>query len=164
MNCRMCAKILLVFLALLLLVICVMIFLLMIGSLSVSGFCTVLSRVNQGDTTVLVEIDVGLTDKEIQLIQKCVSTNSDGIVTDLYTSNAASVAAYNSVVRFYNGLTVYNKFKLNNDLTANESKQIPPRITDWNLVLTGEKLDHGDIEDTLKSLNDLINCNGGENF
>ncbi len=157
-------RVILVILGLFMLILGVIVFLILVGSAVMSGFCGFIGKINKGEVSVLYEFDD--FDPTIrEFCELCFFKNSTGDLNTLVIPDTADVvvsnAQLNTISKLLDGLSSYRKYK-NETNSQNFSQEIINQVIEWELYEKAAKLDFDNIETSLYSLNDMISCTDKE--
>lgn len=158
--CKKCTKIILIFFGFSILAFLFGIFVLMVGSSSVSSFCKVYGEMNQGNLEVLKNLENPLPDDIFDVLETCYDKTSSDIYP-LLTKGTNSTFLKEDFKRLHdlvNGVSYYALFIRNRPNTTYFEN-----ITDFekNLDAINDGLisDHVNITNAINSINSEIDCN-----
>lgn len=161
-NCIFPSKVLLVFVGFFILFYSILCFILLVGSASMSGFCGFTGQLADGNFTVFDELNLDIEPVVLDALKICGDTDGSGDLSEVIVLGAEQKHHYTRFVDFmdgYTGYEVYTNARPNGRL---EESGIPAIETDWKLYQDGTKQNFLQIATTLKSLNDLVKCDGQE--
>lgn len=154
---RFPAKLLLVLIGILMLCFTVLVFIIMVGSVSGSGFCGFIAEVNRGNYAVFDELDEKVSDELITLFRTCADRAQSGNLRDILLTTATQREAYTSANTFLDGLLSY---KIYQTVLRSEtgSVGITNQVQEWTALQTGVRSDFLQVDRALAELNELVKC------
>lgn len=157
-NNLKCARVLLVFIGFFILMFGIIVFILLVGSATVSGFCGFVGQINSGDKDVLDDFTELNADVKT-IIETCLYRDSTGNLNDLVIKdkNLDNNNYLNSIYDFIDGFSTY-RFYRNNDASSLASNGIIEQTKVWDRLELAKSYDLDNINSGLEELNNLISC------
>jgi hypothetical protein len=163
LNCKTCARVIFILIAIFLFIYFILIFIMMVGSVSVSGMCGLVRKFEQDPKTALDQLTeiTGMTSEIRLAAETCLVSTGAGNIYDTY-KNSDDAVQYNDLIkasRLLTGLSSYRKWK-NDTSTATTLKSIEDQKFTWDQYELAIKVDYSNVETKLEELNDLVSCSG----
>lgn len=156
-NGRTTSKVLLAFIGLLVLFFAVLVFIIMVGSVSGSSFCGIIAEVNRGNYNVFDVISEKVESDLLALFKNCSLVEENGNLGNILMTTSAQKEAYNSMTTFFDGLLAYGIYEKKYKDTAGSSG-ITAQVEGWKKFQSGVFSDFQQVDAALANLNELIKC------
>lgn len=134
------AKILLTLIGILSIFFTVLVFVIMIGSVSGSSFCGFIGKLNEGNFDEFKNLNVTISNDLISLFRTCGDTNGSTTLGDILLNDPINLEAYNSANIFLDGLLAYNTYQTSIK-SISGSVGISDIVSQWTSFATGAKSD-----------------------
>ena len=167
-DCLKCGRVLLVFIGFFILMFSIIVFILLIGSASISGFCGFVAEINKGNKEILNEFP-NLKDNVKDIIKTCLYTDSDGDLNDLLiktqsnatplqlSTNFQNTNYLKSVYIFIDGFSSYRNYHNTTSLSS-QSAGIIAQNKIWTNLELAKTFDFDNINSALQDLNNILSC------
>ena len=88
----------------------ILVFLLLIGTVTGSGICNVIAEVNQGNVDILNDIQLSIQENQKQLIRECIPNGVSGQLRNFILTNQDERNAVRNTLVVIDGLNRYRKW------------------------------------------------------
>lgn len=158
--CKKCTKIILIFFGFSIFLFLVAIFILMVGSSSVSSFCKIYGEMNQGNFEPLKNLDEPISSDIVDVLETCFETSSSNIYP-LLTKGTNSTFLEEDFKRLFdlvNGVSYYSLF-IRNRPNGTYFENITDFEKNLDSINSGLITDHVNITNAIDKINSEIDCN-----
>lgn len=106
----------------------------------------------------LNQYKLDLNPQLLNVISRCVTTISDGTLSDLLGYTDTTAKRIDDVQKFYDGFISFEKLYVQVMNNSIDSVAILNQVQIWRNYANGLNLDHDNVNDTIKELNKLVEC------